>query len=96
MRIILIGLFLYSIRARQRISEKSYLGSDKGEYYEQNGNHTEYSNCELLFFASGFVFRKLPRFVDICNCGRDEENCDIKPVGRLADSTVVGVEDDGN
>lgn len=34
--------------------------------------------------------------VDISGGGRDEKDCDVYPIGGLADSAVVGVEEYGN
>ena len=36
------------------------------------------------------------RFAEIGNCGGNEENGDVDPVGRFADHSVVGIEDDGD
>ena len=37
-----------------------------------------------------------PCLVNIHNRGRNKENGDIEPIRRLADNTVIGVEDYGN
>lgn len=37
---------------------------------------------------------ELSRFVEIGNSRREKENGDVDPVGRFADHTVIGVEQD--
>ncbi len=88
--------FLYSVSPGQRVLEDAELGCSKRKYHEQNCDHAKHGNSELGRFASRRFAAKLPRFVDIRNSRRDEENSNIDPVGGMTDHAVVGVENNGN
>ena len=88
----LIGIFLYSVGAAQRISKKSEVGGHEREENKQNGEYTKQSDRKLLAFASHRFVVELSGLIDICNGGANKENRNVEPIGRFADRTVIGVE----
>ena len=68
----------------------------EGKDHKEKREHTEQEQGTHRAFASGRLMVELPRFIEIGNRRGHKENCDVEPVGRFSNCTVVGVKNDGN
>ena len=87
---------LYTVSTGQWIFKDSDFRRSEGKDDKEQGNRAKRTESHFRGLTRHFVGVQEPCFVEICDRGGNKENGDVDPVGRLADHTVVGVEDDGD
>ena len=88
--------FLYSVRVCQRIQEYIYFRRGKCKYNKKKSNKQEQSNCYFRIITYGWLTLEFVCFINIEDGGWNKEDCNIDPVGRVSDNTVIGIKNNGD
>lgn len=89
-------LCLYAVSTCQGVLKDTDFRCCESEHNKEQSDHAEQRDCPFRRLATCIIGVKEPCFVKIRNGGGNKENCDVDPIGRPSDHTVVGVEDDRN
>ena len=91
-----LKLSTYAECSGDGVAEDGEVRGIEGEEYEGEGKREEGEVGEARIGAVGWGAEELFREIEVGDGGADEENCDVNPIGGLADRAVVGVEENGN
>lgn len=89
-------LVLYSVFQCHRAEEEGDVGRQEGEYHEEAAENHQCEESKLRAGKEGGVFLKKGVFKREGDRRRYKEKGDIKPIGRPAEATVIGVKENGN
>ena len=85
-------MILYSVRSTQRILKNAKHGGGKGKYNKQDSENTKQEKRKTRVCTGCCFVIESMGFIKIGDCGGDEENGDVDPIGGLTNDTVVSVE----
>ena len=72
--------YLYTVISGEGIFKYADHGGSESEDHEQDRYHAKCGDCDFGRLTYGGPIIKLTRFVNVCNCCADKENCDVEPV----------------
>ena len=87
---------LHSVCSRGGVLEDCELRSTESEEDKEQGDDAKDDECRLRCAAGALLLAELLRFVNVCDCCGNEEDCDIQPIGRLSYASVIGIKNDRN